>query len=39
MKEKDDELKDRDLRNVIYKNQKLERYDAQKRSTHKKFMS
>ena len=39
MKEKDDELKDRDLRNVTYKNAKLERYDAERRSTHKKFMS
>jgi hypothetical protein len=27
MREKEAELKDRDLRNVIYKNQKLERYD------------
>lgn len=30
MKEKENELKDRDLRNVIYKNQKLERYDKQR---------
>lgn len=37
MNEKSMELKDRDLRNVNYKNAKLERYDAQKRATHKKF--
>ena len=37
MREKEAELKDRDLRNVIYKNQKLERYDEQRRQVHKKF--
>lgn len=38
MQVKEDELKDRDLRNVIFKNAKLERYDQERRDKHRKFM-
>jgi len=34
---KEEELKDRDLRNVQFKNAKLERYDAERRDKHMKF--
>ena len=36
---KEEELKDRDLRNVQFKNQKLERYDAERREKHMKFIA
>ena len=39
MKQKENELKDRDLRNVIYKNAKLERYDQQRREKHQRFLA
>ena len=39
LKTKKDELRDRDLRNVQFKNAKLERYDAERRDKHMKFTS
>lgn len=39
MKNKEDELRDRDLRNVAFKNAKLERYDQERRDKHMKFIS
>ena len=39
MKTKEDELRHRDLRNVQFKNAKLERYDQERREKHMKFIS